>query len=132
MEGRLRKQQFVDGQYVDTIIFGILKDEYFEDRISVNNGKVASDWESHLEADLREPGDLEEKVKEVVAHTFGIEAVNVCADLSPADLKRWDSLGQIRLILALEEAFSIKLTDSDALSVMQVSDIYPIVKRHIG
>ena len=51
--------------------------------------------------------DLENKLKAVFADVFGIDADKVGVDTKQMTLESWDSLGQLRIIMAVEEAFDV-------------------------
>lgn len=64
-----------------------------------------------------------EKIKELIAEELGIEedVIKMESDLSE-DLGA-DSLDAIELIMAVEEAYSVEINDSEAAKIKLVSDI---------
>ncbi len=48
------------------------------------------------------------------------------------DLDRWDSLGHLRLVAALREAFAIEIPSEEALDMETVADIKRIVRSLIA
>ena len=60
---------------------------------------------------------IKNKIIKLISKCFQINIskinINTCAD----DIKKWDSLGQIRLLLLIEENFKIKMKWVDNLSV---------------
>jgi acyl carrier protein len=50
----------------------------------------------------------------------------------PAEIRAWDSLGALRLLLALEEAFGVTLSEDEVLRVSTVADLAAVVDRAAG
>ena len=68
-----------------------------------------------------------EKVQEMIAKQLKIDASKIAIDSDIiADLKA-DSLDMFYLVMALEEQFSISLSDDDALKLKKVSDVVKFV-----
>lgn len=67
--------------------------------------------------------DLLERIRDVVAETFHVAPPDP-AD-GPSRIPGWDSLGSLRLLLALEEQFGVVLPDAleDARSVDELCDV---------
>jgi acetyltransferase-like isoleucine patch superfamily enzyme len=65
---------------------------------------------------------VSEDVPRLVMHVLGLAAV---PDLSagPGQIAEWDSLGALRLIVALEERLGVSLTDDDLRSVQSVGEL---------
>jgi acyl carrier protein len=51
-----------------------------------------------------------------------------CSD----DLPEWDSVAQVKLVLAIEEAFSIRLTSDELTSIHTVGDFIAAIARQKG
>lgn len=54
--------------------------------------------------------DIENKLKAVFAEVFEIEANTVGPNTKLKEIKGWDSLGQLRIVMAIEEAFNVSFT----------------------
>jgi acetyltransferase-like isoleucine patch superfamily enzyme/acyl carrier protein len=65
-------------------------------------------------------------VGEVVARVFHLPAP-ARADLRPDDVPDWDSLGALRLLLALEAAFSVTIDEQRMTAVTRVGDLERLV-----
>lgn len=63
---------------------------------------------------------MREKVFEVVARIMGVPVETVNEDSSPMTLGKWDSLRHMKLILAVEEYFSVQFTDDDIVAIKDV------------
>ncbi|HET9450363.1 MAG TPA: phosphopantetheine-binding protein, partial [Aggregicoccus sp.] len=81
-------------------------------------------------------GGALERVGQVVQLTFNLPAVPA-ADAGPQQVKGWDSLGTLRLVLALEDAFGVSLSEDDMARVRTLADLATTVeaaarRRHAG
>ena len=54
--------------------------------------------------------DIENRLKAVFADVFAIDATKVGVDTKQNALESWDSLGQLRIIMAIEEAFDVSFS----------------------
>jgi acetyltransferase-like isoleucine patch superfamily enzyme len=50
----------------------------------------------------------------------------------PSQIPQWDSLGALRLLLALEEAFGVTLSEDEVLRVSTVADLARVVDRAVA
>lgn len=51
---------------------------------------------------------------------------------SSTDLKGWDSVAQLKLVLAIEEAFSVRLTSDELSGIHTVGDFITAIARQKG
>jgi len=70
-----------------------------------------------------------DRLKKVVAETFETAPDSINMETSPVDIEMWDSLGQLELILAIEEEFRVTIEISEMFEIMTVGDIYKILQR---
>lgn len=70
-----------------------------------------------------------EKVKEIMIDTLNLDDVDITENATLKDLGV-DSIDAVELIMALEEAFDIKVTDEDAAKLEKVSDIVAFIDKH--
>lgn len=75
---------------------------------------------------------LAQRVREVVAEVFSLPVDKVTDDLGPHKLHAWDSLGQIRLVLALEDGFAFRHDPREANAVRNVGELIDMVARRLG
>ena len=73
---------------------------------------------------------IEEKVKKIVAEKLSIEPGEVVPEASFVDDLGADSLDQVELIMAMEEAFDIEISDEEAEKLQTVQDAVNYVKAH--
>ena len=53
--------------------------------------------------------EVKEKVYEIICNEFSVSESDFDQKTGPGDLERWDSLGQLRLILSIEENLKYNL-----------------------
>ena len=75
---------------------------------------------------------MNETVVELLADATGIDIAEIAADLVRDEDDRWDSLSHLRLITALEESFSVKLTMDEIESIQRLADIEAILAAKNG
>lgn len=73
--------------------------------------------------------NIEQRVKQVFAELFEKELDEIENTLEMDDVKEWDSLMHIQLILALEKEFSIKFTTQQILDMKSIAAIIEIIQQ---
>lgn len=66
----------------------------------------------------------------LVADATGITQTEITPALSRHEDDRWDSLSHLRLITALEESFSIRLTMEEIEAIATLEDLIRVVSQH--
>ena len=51
--------------------------------------------------------NTEDKLKEIFAEVFAVSKNDITLQTKQSDLENWDSLGQLRLIMAIEDKMNI-------------------------
>jgi acetyltransferase-like isoleucine patch superfamily enzyme/acyl carrier protein len=74
----------------------------------------------------RDSGDVAERVRAVIAETFDVQRPLEPTD-GPAQIVRWDSLGSLRLLLALEDEFGLHLPENALYGVASVAAVVGVV-----
>ncbi len=72
----------------------------------------------------------EEKLIEVIADTFDIDEEDVKPGLDNQTLATWDSLNHLRLVTALEQAFSVSLSMEEINSMHSYEKIVEYIGKH--
>ena len=73
---------------------------------------------------------VEEKVKKIVAEKLSVELDEVVSQASFVDDLGADSLDLVELIMAMEEAFDIEISDEEAEKLQTVKDAISYIKKH--
>lgn len=66
---------------------------------------------------------LEDKVKEIIVEKLGVNAEQVTMEASFIEDLGADSLDQVELVMAFEEAFSAEIPDEDAEKLTTVGNV---------
>jgi len=69
---------------------------------------------------------MEEKILEVLKNTFGLEEIDMT--ISQQTCEAWDSMGQLNLVVDLEETFDICLEPDEIGQMKNFDDIVRILK----
>ena len=64
-----------------------------------------------------------ERVKRVMAETFGLTAEEILDDSAIDEFKEWDSLSHLALMLALENEFSVHISTAAMLELFSLGAI---------
>ena len=65
----------------------------------------------------------EEKLKEILAATLHMELADVKAGLKAEDVKEWDSLQQMNIIVAIEEEFGIAFEEAESILLKEYKSL---------
>ncbi|MFH0861128.1 MAG: acyl carrier protein [Candidatus Altiarchaeota archaeon] len=69
------------------------------------------------------------KVKEIIASVFEIDIAGINMEMTSDDIEKWDSLGQLKLINALEKEFNVIFEMEEIFSIMSIKDVYRILEQ---
>jgi len=64
-----------------------------------------------------------EELQTVFRQTFGKADLKITPQLSARDVDTWDSFNHINLIIAVEEAFAVRLSSREVSSMRNVGDL---------
>ncbi|CAN2042161.1 acyl carrier protein [Candidatus Magnetomoraceae bacterium gMMP-15] len=73
---------------------------------------------------------LNEKINKVIAEKLSVELSEVVPEASFVDDLGADSLDQVELIMAMEEAFDIDISDEDAEELVTVKDVLDYINKN--
>lgn len=71
-----------------------------------------------------------EKIKQIMVDTLSCDEEKITLDASIADDLSIDSLDAVELVMALEEAFDIKIPDEELTNMETVKDIVDCVEKY--
>ena len=73
---------------------------------------------------------IDDKVKQIVVEQLGVDEAEVTATASFVDDLGADSLDQVELVMAFEEAFDIEIPDEDAEKIRTVQDAIDYIAKN--
>ena len=74
--------------------------------------------------------EMIEKVKQIISEQLGVDEGEVTLSASFVDDLGADSLDQVELVMALEEAFDLEIPDEDAEKIRTVQDAIDYIDKH--
>ena len=72
---------------------------------------------------------LEKRVCNIVADVFGLPLNEVNSNTSHEEVKNWDSLNIINLLVALQEEFAVNIDPDEAVKFLSVANIVTVLKE---
>jgi acyl carrier protein len=72
----------------------------------------------------------EERVKQIIVEQLGVDENEVTPNASFVDDLGADSLDQVELVMAFEEAFGVEIPDEDAEKIRTVKDAIDYIEKH--
>jgi acyl carrier protein len=72
----------------------------------------------------------EAKLKEVVADVFGIAVERIDENASVDTIAEWTSLNHLKLVLALEAAFDVSLSEEQTVEILSYPLIRAVLAEH--
>lgn len=73
-----------------------------------------------------------EELQPIFRDIFDDETISVNEQTTAADIEDWDSLAQIRLIVAIEKHFRIKFATADIVDLENVGDMVKLIERNLN
>jgi acyl carrier protein len=74
--------------------------------------------------------EVGEKVKALISEQLGVDESEITPSASFADDLGADSLDQIELVMALEEAYGFEISDADTERIRTVQEAIEYVEKH--
>ena len=65
----------------------------------------------------------EQKLFELIARILGVDAARIDQSASIDTIEEWDSLNHIKIIISLEEAFSVSFSDEQTVEMLNILQI---------
>jgi acyl carrier protein len=73
---------------------------------------------------------VQDKVKKIIAEKLGVDPSEVVPEASFVDDLGADSLDLVELIMSMEEAFDVEISDEDAENLKTVQDAIDYINSH--
>ncbi|MBZ0220870.1 MAG: AMP-binding protein [Candidatus Methylomirabilis sp.] len=77
-------------------------------------------------------GNLKSRVRSAAANTFKTSVEEISSSSTPAEIPEWDSLAHLQFVVALEEAFGIRLAPADIIRIQSIGDAERIVGEKLS
>jgi acyl carrier protein len=71
---------------------------------------------------------MSDRIKQVFATVLGIPVESIGDNASPDNTPKWDSVASIKLALALEEEFAIKLRTREIISMRNMEMVKKVLR----
>lgn len=71
------------------------------------------------------------KLKQVVSDILEVNIDDINENSSPDNIEKWDSLSHIKLVMAIEVEFNVKLTPDDMMDMLSVKLIKMILAEKL-
>ena len=76
--------------------------------------------------------EIEENVKRIFTNIFKLSKTKINNKSNYKNIKKWDSLNHVKLIMALESKFKISIDPDAAITLLSYSDIMNYLKKLIS
>lgn len=77
-------------------------------------------------------GEIEERLTGIFRDVFDDDSIALRDDMTAADVKDWDSLNHINLIVAVERAFHVRFTTQEVNNLANVGEFIALIVRKLG
>jgi acyl carrier protein len=73
-----------------------------------------------------------DQIRQIAANVFDVPVEQVTAQSSPDTIENWDSLGQLNIVLALEENFGRDFTPEEIEQMLSIELIAMLVQEKVS
>jgi acyl carrier protein len=78
-----------------------------------------------------ERAEITAKVTEVMEDVFDLDELHYRDDLSAADIDEWDSLTNIRFVVAVEKKFGVRFSNGEIAGLQNVGEMVDLLKTRL-
>jgi len=76
--------------------------------------------------------DITKKLVETMEDVFDVDDLEYRDELNAADIEEWDSLSNIRFMVAIEKAFSIRFSTSEIEGLQNVGEMAELISAKLA
>ncbi len=76
--------------------------------------------------------DIMKEMERIFRDVFDNEVITLTNDTTSKDIEGWDSLAQIRLLIAMEKQFKIRFNATDVGKMENVGDMARYIQHNIS
>ena len=73
---------------------------------------------------------IEESLKKIFKNIFKLPMIKINKKSNYKNVKKWDSLNHVKLIMAIESKFKISIDPDTAIRLLNYSDILDYLKKN--
>ena len=70
------------------------------------------------------------KLRSIFRDVFDEDTLNISENTTKDDIEDWDSVAHIKLVLAIEEEFHVRLTTDEVASIKSVGEFMYAIQKH--
>ncbi len=74
---------------------------------------------------------IENKLKKIFSTTFRIDEKYIKSSSNFKNIKKWDSLNHVKLILAIESKFKISIKPDDSVELLSYKEIFNYLQKNL-
>ncbi|MDD5657246.1 MAG: acyl carrier protein [Elusimicrobia bacterium] len=79
-----------------------------------------------------DPNELHNQVRDIYRRVFDREELEISDETAAKDIPDWDSLAQINLIVAAEEAFRVRFQTAEIRALKNVGEFKALIAAKLG
>ena len=76
--------------------------------------------------------DIYERLTPIFHDVFNDDNIVVTPDLTADRVEGWDSLGHVRLVVAIEQALKIRLSTTDMTGLENVGQLVAVIQKKLA
>lgn len=76
--------------------------------------------------------DVSNRLTELLRDVFDNDSITATESLTAADVEGWDSLGNVRLFLAIEQEFGVRFGAGEISAIKNVGELIAAIARKSG
>jgi acyl carrier protein len=76
--------------------------------------------------------DFIERVQDVFREVFENDAITIFNEMQAKDVKGWDSLAHVNLIMALEDTFQVRFTTREVMGFQNVGEMLACLRGKLA
>ena len=74
---------------------------------------------------------MDDKIKKIMSEVFSVSIESISEDSSRQNLESWNSLNHLQMVFALEDAFQITLSPSEATRIIDFQSVKELLSNKI-
>lgn len=74
---------------------------------------------------------IDQELKKIFKNIFGIDTKKINKKINYKNIKKWDSLNHVKLIMAIESNFNISINPDEGVNFTSYEKIFKYLKKNI-